>query len=394
MQFSPKQKELIRLFKTNRLKRVNILEGAVRSGKTYISLVLFALLVATAPKDSTFLMAGRTLNTLERNVLELLQNMVGKKHFSYSVAKKSGTLFSRRVYFEGAGDSGAEAKIRGMTLNGAYLDEASLLPETFFSMLLSRLSTEGAKLIATTNPDSPHHWLKCKYLDRKDLNLLAVRFHIEDNIFLPVPYIEDIKKEYTGLFYKRFIEGEWVVASGLVYPMFREGRHIKALPEREDAPYYISVDYGTLNPCSMGLWQVVGGAAHRVKEFYHDGRKTECLKTDAEYYRELEALAGDRPIQQVIVDPSAASFIELIRRKGRFSVRKADNRVLDGIRRVSSLLEQGKLTFSPQCAAIAAEFGTYAWDKDATTDAVIQTADHAMDDMRYFVNTVLSRQCM
>ncbi|MBR3942725.1 MAG: PBSX family phage terminase large subunit, partial [Clostridia bacterium] len=386
-----KQEEIIRLLKNHRLKRINILEGAVRSGKTFISLILFALVVAEAPLNATFLMAGRTLNTLERNVLELLQNMVGEKNFTFSIAKKSGTLFRHRVYFEGAGDGGAEAKIRGMTLSGAYLDEATLLPETFFSMLLSRLSTEGAKLIATTNPDSPRHWLKRKYIDRKDLNLQTVRFHIEDNIFLPESYIEDLKKEYTGLFYKRFIEGEWVMASGLVYPMFREARHIKDLPEREDCPYYISVDYGTLNPCSMGLWQVVGGAAHRVNEFYHDGRGTSCLKTDEEYYEALETLAGDRPIQQVIVDPSAASFIEVIRRKGRFSVRKADNKVLDGIRRVSSLLEQGKLTFSPQCAAIAEEFGAYAWDEESPTDAVVQASDHAMDDMRYFVNTIMTR---
>ncbi len=384
-----KQAELLKLFKKGGLKRINILQGAVRSGKTYISLILFAFFVAASPKGSTFLMAGRTLNTLERNALELLQNMVGANHFTYSLAKKSGNLFDRKVYFEGAGDSGAESKIRGMTLYGAYLDELTLLPESFFSMLLSRLSLEGAKLIATTNPDSPRHWLKEKYLDRADLSLLSVRFHIDDNTFLPADYIRDLKKEYTGLFYKRFVEGDWVVASGLVYPMFDPEKHVREVQERAGYPYYISVDYGTLNPCSMGLWQVVGKHAHRIKEYYHDGKATESLKTDAEYYKALEELAGDRPISCVVVDPSAASFIELIRRSGRFSVRKAKNRVLDGIRRVSSLLEQGYLSFSPACRATKKEFETYAWDTDATTDTVVQVSDHAMDDIRYFVSTIL-----
>ena len=159
-----KQSALLRMLKKDELKRINILQGAVRSGKTYISLILFAFFVAASPDGSTFLMAGRTLNTLERNVLELLKSMVGSKNFTYSLAKKSGKLFHKKIYFEGAGDNGAESKIRGMTLYGAYLDELTLLPESFFAMLLSRLSMEGAKLIATTNPDSPRHWLKEKYL--------------------------------------------------------------------------------------------------------------------------------------------------------------------------------------------------------------------------------------
>ena len=384
-----KQSALLRMLKKDELKRINILQGAVRSGKTYISLILFAFFVAASPEGSTFLMAGRTLNTLERNVLELLQSMVGTKNFTYSLAKKSGKLFRRKIYFEGAGDSGAEGKIRGMTLYGAYLDELTLLPESFFAMLLSRLSLEGAKLIATTNPDSPRHWLKEKYLDRADLSLLSVRFHIDDNTFLPADYIRDLKKEYTGLFYKRFVEGDWVVASGLVYPMFSTETHVKEVKERADCPYFISVDYGTLNPCSMGLWQLVGNTAYRIDEYYHDGRATEQIKTDEEYYKALETLAGDRIISYVVVDPSAASFMEVIRRHGKFSVRKARNAVLDGIRRVSSLLEQGRLCFSPKCTAAIKEFGVYSWDNEAVTDTVVQVSDHAMDDIRYFVNTVL-----
>ena len=391
--YSKRQRELLGLWQRDKLKRINILEGSVRSGKTWISLVLWAFWVATMPRDGCYLMAAKTVNSLKRNCLDLLQGLVGEGNFGYSVFKKEGKLFGRTIYLEGAGDMRAESKIRGMTLAGAYCDELSLFEEAFFAMLLSRLSVPGAKLFATTNPDNPQHWLKRGYLERQEeLDLLSMRFLIEDNPFLDEGYVQNLKREYTGVFYERFIRGKWVVAEGLVYPMFERERHVVKAKETAQGMYYVSVDYGTVNPCSMGLWQVQDRAAVRLKEYYHDGKKSRMQKTDEEYYVALEHLAGDRVIQHVVVDPSAASFIQTIHRHGRFGVKKAENHVLDGIRVTASLMESGRVLFDESCVDAIREFGLYAWEDQLGEDKVVKEFDHAMDEIRYFCNTVLRRE--
>lgn len=377
------------------LRRLNILEGSVRSGKTWVSLVVWALWLMQAPKDGNFLMCAKTLDSLKRNCLTVLEKVAGKKYFSYSLSKKEAYLMGRKIYLEGAADVRAEEKIRGMSLTGVYCDEITLLPKGFFAMLLSRLSAPGAKLIGTTNPDSPEHWLKRRYLDRaEELDLYTEKFLIDDNEFLTAEFVRNLKKEYTGVFYDRFICGEWVNAEGLVYPNFSEERHVVSGAETEGGEYYISVDYGTANPCSMGLWQVdwKKERAVRLSEFYYDGRRERKQMTDEEYYQELELLAGDRPVRQVVVDPSAASFIACIRRRGRFPVKKADNRVLDGIRLVFSYLSRDKLLFDESCRGCLREFRAYVWDGEAQNDTVIKANDHAMDEVRYFCNTVLRRR--
>lgn len=391
MIFTEKQSELMRVFKRGGLKRLNILEGSVRSGKTWISLVLWAFWVVSMPQDKAYLMVAKTLTSLRRNCLDLLEELIGKENFSYSLSRKEASLFGRRVYLEGVNDSRAENKIRGMTLSGAYCDELTLFTEDFFSMLLSRLSDSGAKLIGTTNPDNPQHWLKENYINRSnELDMLVMRFLIDDNTTLDAEYVENLKKEYTGVFYRRFILGEWVNAEGLVYPMFDKFRHVT-----ETVPcaagfgrYYISIDYGTLNPCSMGLWRLDQDKAVRVSEVYYDGRKRKKQLTDEEYYSMLEGLAQGYMIECVVVDPSAASFIETIRRHGKFSVRKANNNVLDGIRLTGTLLQNNRILIHKSCADIIKEFSAYSWDSKSSTDKVIKEHDHAMDDMRYFVYTI------
>lgn len=220
--YSPKQRQLLRLWQQNKLKRLNILEGSVRSGKTWVSLVLWAFWVASSPKDKIYMMVGKTITTLKRNCLYPLQELVGEKNFTFSTSAKEASLFGRKVLLEGASDKRSEGKIRGVTLMGAYCDELTLFDEEFFIMLLSRASDPGAKIIATTNPDSPHHWLCKKYLSRNDLDLLSMKFLLDDNIFLDQDYIENLKKEYTGVFYNRFILGLWVVAEGAIYKEFSE----------------------------------------------------------------------------------------------------------------------------------------------------------------------------
>lgn len=222
--FTAKQNELIRAFKQDRLKRLNILEGSVRSGKTWISLILWATWVASRPKDYLYMMCAKSLQTLKRNCLFPLQELFGEKNFSFSVNTKEGVLFGRKIMLEGANDKRSEGKIRGSTLGGAYCDELTLFPEDFFTMLLSRLSEPGAKLIATTNPDVPTHWLKTEYLDNNALcdSLLSVFFHIDDNTTLDPQYVASLKKEYTGVYYDRFICGDWVVANGAIYKVFSD----------------------------------------------------------------------------------------------------------------------------------------------------------------------------
>ena len=262
-------------------------------------------------------------------------------------------------------------------------------------MLLSRLSAKGAKLFGTTNPDNPHHWFKENYIDRQDeLNMMVMQFLIEDNDFLDPEYVDNLKKEYVGVFYDRFILGLWVIAEGVVYPNFDKDKHVIKYepPEKDDGRYYISIDYGTYNPFSAGLWRIENNKAIRIKELYYDGRKARKQKTDEEYYTDIERLADDHYIQYIIVDPSASSFIETIRRHGKFNVKKAVNDVLDGILNVSSFLDAGMLLFDESCEASFREFHSYAWDDKATEDKVIKENDHAMDDIRYFCSTILKRE--
>ena len=208
----------MRTWQKGELKRINLLEGSVSSGKTWISLVLWAFWVRVSPKEKLYLMCAKSLTTLKRNCLILLQELVGEGNFTFSIPSKEGYLFERRILFEGANDARAESKIRGMTLQGAYCDELTQFPEDFFAMLLSRLRVPGAKLIATTNPDNPNHWLMKRYIERADeLDFLDVKFTIDDNTTLPDDYVENIKREYVGVFYQRFILGLWVAAEGLVY---------------------------------------------------------------------------------------------------------------------------------------------------------------------------------
>lgn len=397
--YTDKQRELLRMWQKNQLKRITLLEGSVRSGKTWISLVLWAFWVATSPQDGRYLMTAKTLTSLRRNCLDLLEQLVGTDNFTYSLSGKEGQLFGRLVYLEGANDARAESKIRGMTLSGAYCDELTLFTEEFFAMLLTRLSAPGAKLFATTNPDSPYHWLKEKYINRAEkgeIDMLTLKFLIDENTFLEKEYIENQKKEHIGVFYDRFILGLWVVAEGLVYPNFNPEKHVVQfqMPEKEQDKglYYISIDYGTLNPCSMGLWRTEKGRAVRIREYYYDGRKERKQLTDEEYYRELEVLAGDKVIQYLVIDPSAASFIACVKKHGKFSVKKAANDVLDGIRTTASLLNSERLQFDESCKNIIKEFRAYSWDSKANEDKVIKENDHAMDELRYFCYTVLRRE--
>lgn len=342
------------------------------------------------PKNKKYLMVGKTLTTLKRNCLDVLVELFGKNNVTYSMSTKKAVIFGYNIELEGANDEGAESKIRGMTLQGAYCDEITLLPESFFAMLLSRLSEHEAKLFGSTNPDSPSHWFKVNYLDREDeLSLYRITFLIDDNTFLDPEYIRNIKSEYTGVFYKRFILGLWVIAEGLVYQFDAEKHCTDEIPEYGE--YYLSVDYGTMNPFSCGLWCVQGEKAVRIKEYYYSGRKTNIQKTDEQYADEIQALAEGYDISKVVVDPSAASFIAELKKRN-FSVQKAKNDVIDGIRVTSRMLEKGNIKIHSDCKDAISEFGLYSWNDKSTVDEVIKDNDHAMDEIRYFCNTIMVKK--
>lgn len=395
MIYTRKQRALMGKWQRNELQRINLLEGSVSSGKTWISLVLWAFWVKTMPDapDYLYLMSARSLTTLKRNCLLLLQSLVGEDNFKFSIAAKEGWLFGRHILLEGANDSQAEAKIRGLTLQGAYCDEATKLPRDFFNMLLSRLRKPGAKLIATTNPDAPGHWLKTEYIDRADeIDIYVEKFVIDDNTTLPTDYVENIKKEYTGVFYERFILGLWVLAEGLIYPMYREA--IKEPPkDQEPSEYCLSIDYGTQNAFSAGLWGRYGTIWWRVDEYYYSGRDTGIQKTDEEYAQDLNKWLAFlfEPVEQTgiakydslkklptIIDPSAASFIALLRKRGNYKVLQADNDVADGIRETATALKLGLMKIAPWCKAWISEAGGYVWDENAVEDAPVKINDHCL----------------
>lgn len=254
VRYTEKQLELMRMWQHNELRRINLLEGSVSSGKTWISLVLWAFWVKTMPIDGLYLMCAKSLTTLKRNCLLLLQEQIGESNFTFSTSAKEGNLFGRSILLEGANDARSESKIRGLTLQGAYCDELTQFPEDFFTMLLSRLRLPKARLFATTNPDSPMHWLKLDYIDRaEELDFLDVKFAIDDNTELDPEYVYNIKREYVGVYYDRFILGNWVLAEGLIYQDFADNTNDYLIddPEKwlddnqQKARYFIvGVDFG------------------------------------------------------------------------------------------------------------------------------------------------------
>lgn len=370
------------LWQTNQLKRINLLEGSVSSGKTWISLVLWAFWVKTMPIDKQYMMCAKSLTTLKRNCLVLLQELIGESNFTFSISAKEGELFGRKILLEGANDARSESKIRGLTLQGAYCDELTQFPQDFFVMLLSRLRLPQAKLIATTNPDSPSHWLKTDYIGRQEqLDFLDMRFLIDDNTTLPPDYVENLKLEYTGVFYERFINGFWVLAEGLIYPMYRDA--LCKAPERYAEKYMMSIDYGTQNAFAAILWGLYNGVWIAVDCYYYSGREKGIQKTDDEYGKDLEAffennIPATYPKIKTIIDPSAASFIALLAKSRHFKPLRANNDVLDGIRETATAMQLGRIKISENLLPVIKEFEGYVWDDKSGDDKPVKVNDHCL----------------
>lgn len=335
---------------------------------------------------------GKSLDTIKRNILSELMNFLGLD-VRYYGGDRYINLWGRKIWVVGANDERAVQKIQGATLAGAYVDEAALIPESFWVMLLSRLSVPGAQLFATTNPDSPFHWLKAKVLDEDTLDLKSWHFVLEDNPALDEHYKENLKKEYKGLWYQRYIEGLWVLADGTIYDFFDPKLHVMPFVPSSRAKYYIcGVDYGTTNPCAFTL---IGYNPEHYpnmwveKEYYWDSVKENRQKTDTEYAEDLIKFTSDLPssLKDIYLDPSATSFkAELMRQGVRNIAPETNNEVLDGIRFVSGLLANGALQVHGSCKNMIKEFGSYVWSSKARergVDEPTKRSDHLLDSLRY-----------
>lgn len=395
--FSAKQADFVRSFKRNELSRINILEGSVRSGKTWITLVVWGLWVATMPKDAQYLMVAKTMTSLKRNCLDLLQGLVGEKNFKYNTSSKEAELFGRRVYLEGVNDARAESKIRGMTLQGAYCDELTLFQEDFFAMLLSRLSMPGAKLFGSTNPDTPQHWLNVKYLRRGDeLDVYQRKFLIDDNPHLDPVYVENLKKEYTGVFYKRFILGEWVVADGLCYQQFADSPEKWLRDEPDKGMQYISVglDWGG----NRSLTTFVATAFYPnfekigiLKDHHVTGRKGDIDgdRVNREFIRFVRELQEEykAPVRFCFADSAEqyliAGLAKAVRQAGlNVSIGdSAKGEIISRIICMNTLLNTNRVFILRRCGLVIDGMRSAAWDAKAAEKGLDKRLDDFSSDI-------------
>ena len=397
LRFSGKQKTVLTWWVPGspyRERDAIICDGAVRSGKTLAMGLSFFLWAQSNFDGKKFGVCGKTIASLRRNVLSEILPQLEAMGATWQEKRSENLLTVRflgrenRYYIFGGRDESSAALIQGITFAGILLDEVALMPRSFVEQACARCSVAGSRLWFNCNPAGPSHWFyRTWILEAESRNCLRLHFTMEDNPGLTEAIRKRYQKLYTGVFYRRFILGQWVQAEGRVYDFFTQDM-VGTAPETCDK-WYISCDYGTVNPTSMGLWGQHGGIWYRVKEFYHNSRETRHQMTDEEYAGALAKLAGGRSITAVIIDPSAASFIEVLRRKG-WRVQKANNDVLSGIRMTSDCLKNGRIVICESCADCLREMESYVWDLSAgAADRVKKENDHAMDDMRYFVATVL-----
>ena len=396
--FSPKQKRVLTWWipgSPDASFDAIVCDGAVRSGKTMAMGLSFFLWAMACFDGKKFGVCGKTISSLRRNVLsEILPRLEGlgatwKEKRTENLVTVAFWGHENQFYIFGGRDESSASLIQGITFAGVLLDEVALMPQSFVEQACARCSVAGSRLWFNCNPAGPSHWFyKSWVLGAGERNCLRLHFTMEDNPSLTEAIRKRYERLYTGVFYRRFILGQWAQAEGRVYDFF-ELEMAKPVPQGPFDKWYISCDYGTVNPTSMGLWGRCGSVWYRVSEFYFDSRAKQRQMTDEEYAAALEKLAGRRQITAVIVDPSAASFIAVLRKRG-WRVQKAVNEVLSGIRRTSDCLKEGRIVICQDCADCLREMDEYVWDlSSGAKDRVKKEHDHAMDDMRYFVSTVL-----
>jgi len=406
--FSKKQRQVLNWWTDGspyRNKDGIIADGAIRSGKTLCMSLSFIMWAMESFTFNNFGMCGKTIGSFRRNVLFTLKIVLRVMGYSikdhradnYLEVKRRRTGAINYFYIFGGKDESSQDLIQGITLAGCFFDEVALMPESFVNQATGRCSVEGSTLWFNCNPDSPYHYFKEKWIDkRKEKNLIYLHFTMDDNLSLSEHIKKRYRSMYTGVFYNRYILGLWSVAEGIIYDMFDETIHVlDRITEKLRNTYYVSVDYGTQNATVFLLWQKgISNTWYCIDEYYYSGREKNKQKTDSEYADDLITFLGGIKPKAVIVDPSAASFIAELKKRG-FYIKKASNDVLDGIRFVGTLLVTGKIFFTDKCVETLKEFASYIWDEKAGArgeDKPIKKHDHCMDAVRYFCYTILTNK--
>ena len=384
--------------------RWNVKTGATGSGKSFLDYaVTIPKRVLATRGEGLIVLFGNTQGTFERNILEPMRDIWGVENVSRIKGNNKALLFGKECYVLGADNKKHIARIQGSTIEYAYGDEVTTWAEGVFQMLKSRLRCEHSHFDGTCNPDSPNHWFKT-FLD-SDADIYEQNYVIDDGV-LPDDVVRELKKEYAGtVYYDRYILGQWALAEGLIYPMYQSAI-VDSLPEIPASEYAISIDYGTMNAFAAILWSKRGDVWYGEREYYYSGRDTGVQKTDEDYAKDLDewisdvwefqqehatyrGLAGKAPQKiQTIIDPSAASFIALLKKRDWCKVRQADNAVEDGIRDTAVALQIGRVKILKSMTNWQKEAGGYVWDSTGEKERPVKENDHAMDATRYFVKTM------
>lgn len=394
IQLTKKQAEYIR----EAHHRWNFAIGAVRSGKSHLA-VQYTIPICLKERRGLRglnVILGVTKESIERNVLEPMRVIWGEGSVSQINSRNVATIFGERVYCLGAGKAGQVAPLRGSEIKFCYIDEATDIHEEVFELLKSRLSLPYSICHGAANPSFPSHYIK-QFIDSRSagLDIYAQDYTIYDNPFLPPEYVSNLEAEYKGtVYFLRYILGQWAQAEGLIFPMYLEA--FGEPPKGSKASdYCLSIDYGTQNPFAALLWELHGSVWYAVKGYYYSGRTTNRQKTDDEYGRDMDAFIEGIELRTVdgftdkimtIVDPSAASFIALLKKRAWCKVIPADNDVSNGIRETATAMHRGLIKVSPRIEDWRREVEGYVWDEKAD-DRPVKENDHFMDSTRYFVKT-------
>ena len=394
--FSPKQRKALLWWQKEEWDGI-ICDGAVRSGKTLAMSLGFFCWAMSCFDRQQFALGGKTILSLRRNVLSQSLPSLHRMGMTVRERRSEHSLTIRcegrenTFHLIGGKDEGSAALIQGATFAGLLLDEAALMPRSFVEQAVARCSVEGARLWFNCNPEHPGHWFYREWICKcQERNMGYLHFTMADNPTLSPAMRERYRQRYSGAFYRRFVLGEWTVAQGRIYDFFERERFVAAAPEGIER-WCVSVDYGTANPCSMGLWGKKDGVWYRVAEDYYASRDTGVQLTDGEYVERLRKLIGGRRVERIVVDPSAASFITALRREG-FTVQNAKNDVLSGIRLTADLLKRGSIVICEGCEDCLREMEGYCWEEDGTKETPRKEDDHAMDELRYFAATVVAAE--
>ncbi|MDU0940158.1 MAG: PBSX family phage terminase large subunit [Clostridiales bacterium] len=379
-----------------------IADGAIRAGKTVVMSLSFVMWAMNSFQEQNFGMCGKTIGSFRRNVLNQLRLMLWSRGYQAEYRRADNLVIVTRngitnyFYIFGGKDESSQNLIQGITLAGVFLDEVALMPESFVNQATGRCSVEGSKYWFNCNPQGPHHWFKVNWIDKaREKRLLYLRFTMDDNLSLSERIKERYRTMYSGVFFKRYIQGLWCIAEGVIYDMFDKSRHV--IDELvEGSKYYVSCDYGTQNATVFLLWtkNENNNKWTCVREYYYSGREESKQKTDSEYADDLTIWLKEIKPERIIVDPSAASFIAELKKRG-YRIKKANNDVLDGIRFVATQLTGGSIEINYKCENLIREFAEYVWDEKAADrgeDKPVKEFDHAMDALRYFCYTILNRK--